>query len=466
MPITVRNPGSIRAIGKVAQLAGEGAYVANVLNPLATSDTNRNVSTQLSLLDLQEGARRTNVSAAVNRMNTMQQIEAQRRSQQFSRETNERMAQFQSLDAMQRLQATGGLNAQAAAERFRQQQQLGEQQFGYSQELQEQQGSALNERQQAQFRQADRTAMIQSHGAPGYAVVAKHDLMRQRARDEQHKLGRLREEDGRDEFQQSMRTIDQMEMEALQALPQQPTLQQRFDQEVLLIPDKETGIDVPWVFDQNSRKFQVAQGFKYPQKPDPPKPPAPFFSPEVRLRATTDWNNLRQLAWERALEAQPDVETFGKDDDGNTINKKFKEPLNYKNWSEEYESRNQQPTFYEREGSQGMNSAGFDAQPQETNNKEKNITQPQKISNYNQQNAQLLERVMSGELDNLLPALAWPVGLDQTPSRRVLRERFRFAINGVRELEIKYGTAANMPAEAKLQAINWNRIINGLKLKL
>ena len=52
MPIVFQHQPDPRLLGRVAQLAGEGAYRTRELNPLATSDANRNTSTQLSLLDL------------------------------------------------------------------------------------------------------------------------------------------------------------------------------------------------------------------------------------------------------------------------------------------------------------------------------------------------------------------------------------------------------------------------------
>lgn len=255
--------------GRTAQLGGEGAFRLG-LNPLATSDANRRVSTQLSLLDLVEGARRSNLQAAVSRANTQAQIQAAQKQAQFARQSNERMAQFQAVQQMQRMQVQGGLNKQAAQIQFDQRQQLGQtgfqqrqqlgaEGFGFDQQMQQQRDVALDARQQAEFRQRELSGIMQTLDPESQSQIRAINFQRQKAMDDQRKRPVLREQ----EFQGQLQQFDQRIDEVLRVAGRQPSLEQLFQQEIQWIPDRQTGVQTPWIRDKNSQ-WRIPQGWKAP----------------------------------------------------------------------------------------------------------------------------------------------------------------------------------------------------------
>jgi len=344
MPITVRYPGDIRALGRTAQFAGEGAYITQQLNPLATSDENRRVSTQLTLLDLVEGARRANLQAQVSRSNTLDQIRSSQAQARFGRQSSERMALFGAAQGRQQQQASSLMNAQVAAANFRRQQSLGqdrfgqqleigEQGFGFGQQLQEQQDQALDIRQQAEMRQREISGIMQTLEPQAQGQIRSINFQRQRFMDDQRKRPILRE----DEFQQQLQTFDQRIDEVLQVASQQPSLDEQFQQRGQWIKDPNSpGLRHYIGIDPKSGKLhKVIEGDQQMQQG------TPVFS-------ASDWNNYHN---NRAKAKQFYRSQVTAGENGKSV------PVFSEQEIEQFIDRDYPPL----PGMQGLNSAGFDA---------------------------------------------------------------------------------------------------------
>lgn len=348
MPIKVNYPGSIPAIGRVAQLGGEGKYRFG-LNELATSDENRRVSTQLSLLDMVEGARRTNLNAQVSRENTLNQIQAAQSQQRYDRKSRERMAQFDAQQQMRSIQAQGGIQRQRDRRQFKRQQALGQQagqrqlgrdetEFGYRQDLQTQQQQANADRQQAQFRQAELSGIMKTLDPQAQGQIRGIQFEKQRAIDDQRKNRKFRD----NEFQeQILPQFDQRIDEVIQSANKQPTLEER-QEELNNHPTRNIyGKDVPFQQDRFG-KWEPVEPIS-PLKP--PEAPKPNFTASQREAMTQSYNDTRLKAYDR-------LGTIAKSSQGDSKINEFHQP-DWNTFVKDYERKVPPPTFDEPAGQGG-----------------------------------------------------------------------------------------------------------------
>ncbi len=311
MPIQLNYNPDIRALGRIAQFGGEGAY-RQQLNQLATSDTNRRVSTQLSLADLMEGARRTNVNAQVSMSNQAAQIQAAQAQAQYARQSNERMAQYQAAQQQQRQQQAGRLNSQQAAAQFQRQQQLGQQQFGqrkqlgeqgfgFDQQMQEQRDFSLDQRQQAQFRQVELGKILPTLDPQAQGQIRTINFQRQKFMEDQRKRPILRD----DEFQGQLGQFDQRINEVIQNAQKQPTpeeIQQDYD-------------GSPWDYYPGTKtpvKLMPRKdgGFEFIAKPESakePKPQDPDFSVKEQYERQNKYNTAYYKQLQSARQASQEA---------------------------------------------------------------------------------------------------------------------------------------------------------------